>query len=151
MFSTTWKSDTRCLINKLDEDKTEVNVYRLITIPTLEKCWMKSSHFYPNWIRDRCEKSLAGSVCYSKRYSDENGAYTRNKIFKHVSRPCGFDGSDLKTSRNVDLSHFHLFRWAAELLKYAPKITIFHNFQPEISIILTFKPKTDDTYKFCVA
>ena len=32
-----------------------------------------------------------------------------DKIFEHVFQLCEFDDSDLKTSKNVGLRHFHLF------------------------------------------
>ena len=48
----------------------------------------------------------------------ENEKQLRGKKFifndrvEHVFQPCGFDGSDLKTSRNERSRHFHLYGWA---------------------------------------
>jgi len=74
----------------------------------------------------------------SKRTKNLISKTLPDEIFKHMFQPWEFDGSDLKTSRIAGSRHFHLFGWAAKLLKYAIITMIFCDFQLKLSVTLDF-------------
>jgi len=103
---------------------------------------------YKNSLRPRecikISKNFTSYRCFWIMWCDNATETQFDKIFKHVFQPCGFHGSDLKTFRKVALRHFHLFMDGMESFWDTPKIMIFRDFVPKLSVIPDFEAKIVD-------